>query len=521
MNSNIKILIINCPQWGNSSKFVEAIRFPLGIAYIISVLKSKNANINFYNANYLEYLGKYSDTHLLKNINIFNPDLIFIAGLFPKITNLISICKCCKRIRNEVPIICGGMTATYLYESILKRQLADIIVIGEGERCVIEIIDNAYDIYKNLQNIKGIAWLNDNNIIVKNEPQPFIENLDSLPFPDRSFFQYKRIFRKYYVVGSNGQYSATIQGSRGCFNKCAYCSSLFGKTVRIRSNENILSEIFMLQRKYAIGYFHFVDEQFLGSKEDTIMNFCEQILSNDMRFSWSMTCSYNPLISKSLILLLKRSGCKMVSIGVETVDKSYQNMFSKKVDLEIVRDILQYSFKIRGPFIRANFIVGFPEEKLHGLYETYNYINSFNMETFSEPPMIGHIKIMPGSYLYNKFIKKNEQFDEFKYLYNLQKGDYPLLIDGDKKTFLVELSKINCKINKKYLNAFKGPLKFLKRSYNISYRIMLNSPVKSLLSPIYNILYVAYKNIINKNNKFLLFISTLIELIVFREKSNG
>jgi len=81
-------------------------------------------------------------------------------------------------IRSYLPekrIIMGGPYATVMYKQLIP-DYADIVVLGEGEETIVELMDG-----KALDRIKGIAYW-DGEIKV-NSPRELIENLDFIPFP--------------------------------------------------------------------------------------------------------------------------------------------------------------------------------------------------------------------------------------------------------------------------------------------------------------------------------------------------
>ena len=82
-----------------------------------------------------------------------------------------------------LPVIVGGPQATALKKDFLVKSGCDAIVRYEGEVTVLELLQYFVDGYGCLENIKGIAFLKNNNLEI-NPDREVIENLDSLPFID-------------------------------------------------------------------------------------------------------------------------------------------------------------------------------------------------------------------------------------------------------------------------------------------------------------------------------------------------
>src|SRR4030042_4021033 len=109
--------------------------------------------------------------------------------------------------------------------------------------------------------IKNVCLKRDGQII-KNEPRDLIQDLDSLPFPD------KDLYAKEYT-DFKGEY--TIITSRGCPFSCTYCCNNFlrklyqgkGTYKRYRSPENVIAELKFAKEKYKMKGVLFFDEELL------------------------------------------------------------------------------------------------------------------------------------------------------------------------------------------------------------------------------------------------------------------
>ena len=89
--------------------------------------------------------------------------------------------------------------------------------------------------------------------------RPFIEDLDSLPFPARHLVD-NNIYRR----PDNNKVQATIKVARGCPFHCFFClaTPVSGAKVRRRSSENIIAEIKECVEKYNITNFLFWSDIF-------------------------------------------------------------------------------------------------------------------------------------------------------------------------------------------------------------------------------------------------------------------
>lgn len=167
-----------------------------------------------------------------------------------------------KVIKNNTKVltIFGGPHPTFLPETIAEAGV-DIICRGEAETAVSELankLDNRGDI-----TTVSNCWFKHNGKIVKNELRPLVENLDSLPFPDRDIY-----YRKYPFL--NRSQKGFIAG-RGCPFKCSYCfnesmQTLYknkGRYIRYRSLDNVLEEIKHTYNKYGMRTVYMMDDTFI------------------------------------------------------------------------------------------------------------------------------------------------------------------------------------------------------------------------------------------------------------------
>ena len=150
-----------------------------------------------------------------------------------------------RSLRPELPVVLGGPHATACPEESLSKGF-DALVIGEGEvtavelfRCLLEKGDPA--------GIAGVSVLRSGEVVT-GPARPFIQDLDSLPFPARDLVDYAG-------YKQNNLIHIGLFVSRGCPFRCSFCKpmqdKIFGTKVRGPSPENAVRE--MVQAKELIG----------------------------------------------------------------------------------------------------------------------------------------------------------------------------------------------------------------------------------------------------------------------------
>ena len=97
----------------------------------------------------------------------------------------IKLTKLIKQITPSSFIFWGGVHPTCEPEECLEY--VDCVCIGEGEQCVVDIVNN-YENPEVLKKFDGIAMRqNDGSLIIN--PAAYIDNIDELPYPYYEFNQ--------------------------------------------------------------------------------------------------------------------------------------------------------------------------------------------------------------------------------------------------------------------------------------------------------------------------------------------
>jgi len=171
----------------------------------------------------------------------------------------LSLARRLKRQRPERPIIAGGHFASCAARELLEHHPEiDLVAIHEGESTLVELAGSARRDPASLAAVRGIVY-RDGDAVVATPPHPIREDLDELPWPDRS--GPARLIA--------GVPSAYLMGSRGCVGACDYCciTTLHrlapGRRFRQRRPETIAQEMSWLYHQRGVRQFIFHDDNFL------------------------------------------------------------------------------------------------------------------------------------------------------------------------------------------------------------------------------------------------------------------
>jgi radical SAM superfamily enzyme YgiQ (UPF0313 family) len=207
---------------------------------------------------------------------------------------------------------------------------------------------------KDLSSIKGLAWRSAGEIKT-NWDRPFIPDLDELPLPMHHLLPLER----YRLPLVNGPYAFVVP-SRGCPAGCKFCIKhvSYNYSVRLRSAENIMAELWLL-KKLGIDNVMMYADLFTVSR-DQVMSLCKAMIEEKLAMKW-MCNSRVDYVDEEMLALMGRSGCHMISWGIESGSKEILKRVHKGTDPEKVERALRWSKKA-GIKNFGYFIIGLPGE---------------------------------------------------------------------------------------------------------------------------------------------------------------
>ncbi|MBI5207909.1 MAG: cobalamin B12-binding domain-containing protein [Candidatus Firestonebacteria bacterium] len=363
---------------------------PLGPLYIAAVLKNAGHDVKLIDGIF------YSWEDVEKAVKNERPQVAGISVTAFGFDRTMRLTALIKNINPKIHTIIGGPFPDAMQEKCLEEDPnLDAVSIGDGEYIMRDFC-NAIENCNDLSKVKGIIWRDGTGKIIKNPPCSFIENLDELPFPARELVEVKR------YSPAIGHYkklpNATIIGSRGCKGQCIFChTKIFpGLYTRFRRPELVVDEMEELIKKYDIKDFLFWDNNITEDKERTV-KFCEDIIKRKLNIVWSGNTRADS-IDKNLAILMKKSGCWKLLIGVESGTQKSLDILNKGETVEQIEKAVGW-IKKAGIDVFATFIFGIPGETYQDALKT------IDLAIKLEPDVAKFftLSINPGSIISTKF----------------------------------------------------------------------------------------------------------------------
>lgn len=360
--------------------------FPLSLAYLSGTITNRtdwkvmaynsdfNPDYEFLDNKYLSGPGFESYLKNLKNfaspiwdeirqvIREFSP---IVVGISSKTQNFVSACivaKLVKEICGSTLVIVGGPHPSMVGPEVLVDcKDIDVAVRGEGEETIIELLA-AIESGSEFDTIHGIVF-NKNGKVIENQPRNNIKNLDVLAFPHEIAPLVLKDYHQYPLTAFMNIFTI-----RGCPYNCMFCGSrhVWSRKVRYRSIENIIQEIKGLQ-KMGLELIRFDDDTF-GVNKKRIIDLCQAIIKNCPNLKWHCEIHVK-LVDDQTIALMKRAGCCLIQIGIESGNNEMLKMVNKTFKIEealtACKIIKKYNIELQ-----AFFIIGFPHDTEETLHDT-------------------------------------------------------------------------------------------------------------------------------------------------------
>jgi len=363
-------------------KKIDTDQFTLGVAYIASYVREKGYSVDILN---LRSLGNDWRQKLKDKIISEKPHYVGISCVTPLIRACRTTASYVKSIDKDIKIIVGGPHPTVLPDETAKLDEFDVVVIGEGEFTVYEILRN-----DDLNKVKGIIY-KEGDKLIKTEPREVNMNLDQLPWPAYDLMQNLDKYANPFLGRS-----ANILTGRGCPFKCIFCPSnlIGGGIYRLRSTSDVVDEIEFLYKKYKIKGFLIMDETFtLYPKR--VIEICNGIIERKMKIKWTCDTRVNT-VTEDLLRKMKEAGFRLIKFGIESGDDEILRIIKKGTTTDMVRKAVGLAKKV-GLGVHAFFIIGHPYDTKETILRTINFAKELPLDFAQFSIMVP----FPGTEIYS------------------------------------------------------------------------------------------------------------------------
>ncbi|MEK7078177.1 MAG: radical SAM protein [Patescibacteria group bacterium] len=346
--------------------------------------KSKMANLTvrpFKSTTLIKKDDVYTDFR--QKINSFSPDLLLVTAT----ENMFLVAmKLLNSVEDTgVPVVLGGVFATFAPDLAMRWREVDMLCVGEGEQVIVELC-RRMNRGEDSSSIPGL-WVRGKDGLIKKNPLGPRVNMDENPLPDFTLFEDSRFYRP---MAGKILRIFPAETHRGCPFTCAFCNSpdqdrLYGqatgqKFFRKKRFDKIHEELLFCRDVWRAQYIFFWADTFFAWSEEEFDQFCEMYADIKLPF-W---CQTRPeTVVERRIKKLKDVGIHRMGFGIEhgnfqfrkdVVDRRYTN------ELVIARMRILVE---QGVEFSVNNIIGFPDETRELSFDTIELNRHIPSDTMS------------------------------------------------------------------------------------------------------------------------------------------
>ncbi|MDD4872641.1 MAG: radical SAM protein, partial [Kiritimatiellae bacterium] len=324
-----------------------------------------------------------------------NPDVVGITSTTVGITVAGLLAERIKASKPETIIVVGGCHASAIpIETLNEFKAFDILVLGEGENTLLDILKSVEEQKSVPHNICGTAHRTGSTMAI-NPSRPLIQNLDDLPLPAWSLlYGFPKMFRP-SPARIRQWPCASVVLTRGCPNSCTFCDrSVFGNRCRSYSPSYAVNLLKDLRNNFGVKEILIEDDTFIMSPK-WVNEFCSRLITDKLNISWSCLGRADRMTS-DMAKIMHKAGCWHISFGIESGDEKLLKTTNKKLDIKQIRSAVDFC-KAAGLKTKGFFMIGFPGETEQSISLTRNLAISLPLDDIS----IMQLTPFPGTEMYS------------------------------------------------------------------------------------------------------------------------
>jgi radical SAM superfamily enzyme YgiQ (UPF0313 family) len=311
---------------------------PIGLEFIAAYIEDAVNDVNIVDME----MERKSFQNL---IDQYHPDLVGITMTATTHNEGLRLSKIAKN--NGITTMVGGYHPTSIPELLLSHPQLDMVVRGEGELTVREIVEKGCP-----ENVLGISYKKDGRII-HNKDRQLLNDLDRLPFPARHLRKYT------YKANDRKTDFDVLVTSRGCYGQCTFCCEpiMNHSYLRCRSPENVVKEVLEIARYHEMRPVNvfIADPMFMGHPERVGL-LCDLLQEHDLDMKFNaLVRADNMARNPEIVKKMCKAGIDHFEMGIESPNpielKSTKKGITNRIQKRAVRNIRKYGGCAGGTFI--------------------------------------------------------------------------------------------------------------------------------------------------------------------------
>jgi anaerobic magnesium-protoporphyrin IX monomethyl ester cyclase len=380
---------------GRGKQFVRPVT-PFGLMYLAGYLEKHGHQVRIIDAYLRGYDVSQTKAAILEN----PPDLVGIGCLTANGPLVYLLIRELKASAPTLPVVLGNVHASVFSSFFISKAGADFVVHGEGEETLLELVEALQKKRKlDFGHIKGLSFRHEGGV-VDNSPRRRHVKLDAIPWPARRLVPYQEYASGTYSAIKGG-ISGMIFSSRGCVNRCTFCSVSQHQTYRLRDPQDVVDELAHIKRKYGVTDLSFGDPLFTAKKK-RVLEICGQMANRDLVTPFFAE-GHARFIDEEMLEALKAAGCRELAFGIETGSPRIMKQILKNTDHDQVARAVEMT-RNAGISATGLFMLGFPGETEEEIRQTIR----FAIELPLSRAQFAITTPYPGTPIYNDLVASKE-----------------------------------------------------------------------------------------------------------------
>ena len=374
---------------------------PLGLASIAAYLEHHDIGNDIIDC----YAHPDSDKLIEDYLRHNTPEYIGFSCTTSSFFDGIRITALARKVLPNIKVIFGGVHVSSVQdESLISFKELDFTIVGEGEETLRELLSGTY---RNKEEVAGLVMRKDDGTPYFTGYRKNQLDLDTLPFPAyEKLAGYPDVY-KLPIFNYPTTPSASCISSRGCPYACSYCDrSVFRRSFRYNSATYLYNHLKYLKDRFHIKHINFYDDQFTFNRE-RVKDFTRMIIENPLGMTFNCAARAEHLDYK-LLVLMKKAGCWMISLGIETGDPDLLAQHRQNPDLDMMREKINL-IKKAGIRVKGLLMMGLPGETEASIRKSQAYVYSLPIDDFN----LAKFTPFPGSPIYKEIKQKGAEFGVF------------------------------------------------------------------------------------------------------------
>lgn len=368
-SSGHTVSLINC-----HTKKRSVMDLPAAFSYLEEFML-QSSPFNFPFLNYTHYGMSWQEIE--KRIRDTRADMFLVSSMFTTYyQETLRIFSIIKKYHPGAVIAAGGHHAS-LHPLNLLRGGADYVITGEGEVPSVMLADIICH-GGSPESVPNLRWLEQDH--VKSSGTQITPDINMLDMPDRDLMSPAS-------MKGHGKNLVTMIASRGCPNRCSFCTSriVWGDSYRKRDIKDIIREINICVHDYSAAIINFEDDNLFPSRERAVSLLRALIEEREKNPEYPELTALNGIsiekLDPKILLMMKQAGFKDLDISLVSHSDDVQKKEARPFNSAKFEQIAAYALSA-GFYVRGYFILGLPGQSVAEADETISFMKKSGISIF-------------------------------------------------------------------------------------------------------------------------------------------